>query len=129
MRSIMHDKKEGTCYLCKLLRGDASRKITQEHHVMFGTANRRLSERYGLKVYLCIFHHTEGREAVHKSAELALLLKKKAQLAFEGKFPEISFRSIFGRNYLDDTDRQQASEKEEMPGFWIIEGGIKDLDW
>lgn len=60
MKSIMHDKKEGTCYLCKRLCGDYYRKTTQEHHAIFGTAGRRLSERYGLKVYLCMEHHTTG---------------------------------------------------------------------
>lgn len=51
MRSILHSKQDGTCYLCMLLHDDHGRKQTQEHHVFYGTANRRLSEKYGLKVY------------------------------------------------------------------------------
>lgn len=44
-KSIMQDRETGQCYLCRLLHGDYSIKpVRQEHHVMGGTANRRLSE-------------------------------------------------------------------------------------
>lgn len=110
MKSIMHDKKDGTCYLCMLLHGDYSRKTTQEHHVFYGTANRRLSEQYGLKVYLCLAHHEYGPEAVHQKQELSVMLKKKAQKAFMERWPELNFRSIFGKDVLDEADRQQSHE-------------------
>lgn len=108
MKSVMHDKKDGTCYLCTMLHGDYSRKTTQEHHVFYGTANRRLSERYGLKVYLCLAHHEYGPEAVHQKQELSLMLKKKAQKAFMERWPEMNFRSIFGKDVLDEAGRQQS---------------------
>ena len=67
-KSIMHRKEDRTCYLCMLLRDDYNaREDLQEHHAMPGTANRRLSERYGLKVYLCIGHHLVGPDAVHNN--------------------------------------------------------------
>lgn len=53
MKSIMQ-KKDGTCYLCRRLHGDTAPKATQCRHVVFGTANRKLSEKHGLKVYLGI---------------------------------------------------------------------------
>ena len=85
-KSIMHRKEDRTCYLCMLLRDDYNvREDLQEHHAMPGTANRRLSERYGLKVYLCIEHHLIGPEAVHNNIRLRRLLQANAQMAFERK--------------------------------------------
>ena len=54
--------------------------------MIFGTANRRLSERYGLKVYLCPDHHRTGTMAVHRNAEVAEILIKAAQIAFMKKY-------------------------------------------
>ena len=104
MKSIMQRerKEDGVCYLCKKLHRDINPKIVFEHHVIFGTANKRLSEKYGLKVFLCLYHHTEGKEAVHKNHELARLLQADAQTAFEEKFPDKNFLQIFGRNYKGD---------------------------
>ncbi len=100
MRSIMHDKLDGTCYLCMLLNNDYARRTTQEHHVIFGTAGRRLSERYGLKVYLCPQHHEIGAQAVHINHENAVLLQKKAQEAFEKAHSHEEWMNVFGRSYL-----------------------------
>ena len=69
-KSILHDKAEGTCYLCKLLNNDYQRRTNlEEHHVMEGTANRRKSEQWGLKVYLCHEHHKDSPAAVHGNQE------------------------------------------------------------
>ena len=94
-------KKDGTCYLCKLLHDDYSEKYTEEHHVFGGWANRDLSERYGLKVYLCIYHHREGKEAVHNNHELMMRLKALGQQSFEQHYQE-NFREIFGKNYKEE---------------------------
>lgn len=128
MKSIMHDKRDGTCYLCMLLHSDDSRKPTQEHHVVFGTSNRRLSERYGLKVYLCVLHHLHdgGPEAVHRNADIRKMLAECAQRAFERKYPNLSFRAIFGMNYI--THAEEAEELEKEPGFEHVEG-LNGLDW
>lgn len=72
----------------------------EEHHAMFGTANRRLSEKYGLKVYLCPECHRTGHHAVHRDAEEAERLKAFAQSCFELHYPDLNFLEIFGRNYL-----------------------------
>lgn len=129
MKSIMH-KKDGTCYLCMMFHSDFSQKQTQEHHAIHGIGRRKLSEKYGLKVYLCFWHHTAdgGPEAVHKNAETDLLVKKEAQKAFEKRWPELEFRGIFGRNYLEEADRwqQAAEEKETEWGFRLLEDSIKD---
>lgn len=131
MKSIMHDKNSGTCYLCMRLHSDYSVKpVRQEHHAVFGTANRRLSEKYGLKVYLCLKHHEDGKEAVHKNAETALLIKKEAQRAFEDRWPELDFRKIFGRNYMEAGERgekQRAAGGEE--GLVFLSDGLNSLEW
>jgi hypothetical protein len=100
-RSIMHNKEDGTCYLCMLLRDDFdTRSGLQEHHAMPGTANRKLSERYGLKVYLCLEHHTAGPEAVHNNIRLQRLLQKNAQMAFERKHSHEEWMEAFGRSFI-----------------------------
>ena len=125
MKSIMH-RKDGTCYLCVKLHSDYSEKQTQEHHALHGAGRRKLSEKYGLKVHLCLRHHTAdgGPEAVHKNAETDLLIKKDAQEAFEKRWPALNFREIFGKNYRvkeEEAKWQQASEEGKTePGFRFI---------
>lgn len=102
-RSIIQ-KKDGTCFLCKRLYDDDSIKYTEEHHIFGGHANRELSERYGLKVYLCLYHHREGKEAVHNNHELMMELKALGQQAFEKNYQELDFRKIFGKNYKEENN-------------------------
>ena len=64
------------CYLCGR-NANADYYGLDEHHIFFGTANRRLSEKYGLKVYLC--HDRCHLNGVHKSAEMDKNLKAEAQ--------------------------------------------------
>ena len=125
-KSIMH-QKDGTCYLCMLLNGDYDdHKITEEHHAVFGWANRNLAERYGLKVYICPEHHRNGKNAAHKNYKIAKLLQEKAQEAFERENPNLSFRAIFGMNYKSEekpvaTSQEPKKSKDEEPGFRFLE--------
>ena len=50
MKSIIQDESKGQCFLCVMLDSDTSRKYTEKHHIFFGSANRKLSEKYGLTV-------------------------------------------------------------------------------
>ena len=111
--------RDGTCYLCRLLGTRPVDAYREEHHV-FGGPNRKLSEHYGLKVYLCIAHHTIGREAVHNNADNMLLLKKEGQKAFIRHYPEKDFRLIFGRNYLDSEDMEEDKLEPEEVGFRLL---------
>lgn len=131
MKSIMHDKKSGTCYLCVLLNGDHSRKTTQEHHVIFGKGNRKLSERYGLKVYLCIAHHLHdgGPYAVHRNKDISDMLCMEAQKAFEKTYPNESFRAVFGCNYWAGATFEPAKALNVTEGFKFIEDGLDEFDW
>lgn len=100
-KSIMHDKRDRTCYLCMLLNGDFdTRSGLHEHHAIPGTSGRRLSERYGLKVYLCLEHHTAGPDAVHSNIRLQRLLQADAQMAFERRHSHEEWMEIFGRNFI-----------------------------
>lgn len=93
MKSILQTSK-GQCYLCH------AHTQTQDHHI-FGGANRKNSEKYGLKVYLCPLCHNVGKGAVHNNAEKMLRLRRIGQQAFEQTRTREEFMRIFGRNYLD----------------------------
>ena len=140
MKSLMH-KKDGTCYLCMKLEGNYfPQRGLHEHHVMFGGfgSGRKLSEKYGLKVYLCIRHHLAdgGPDAVHRSKASRELLCKEAQVCFEKNYPNLSFREIFGKNWLTDEDRENQArqqepekKKENSPGFIFLDTDIETIDW
>ncbi len=98
MKSIMNTRK-GICYVCERV------GHTHEHHVFYGTANRSLSEKYGLKVHLCFMHHEGTPMGVHGgNRELNLKLRCEAQRAFESQHgSREEFMKIFGKNYLEDT--------------------------
>lgn len=99
-KSILQDKDDHRCYLCMLQGSYQYYPIVHEHHIFGGTANRRLSEEYGLKVNLCPEHHEFSEEAVHVNAKNSLLLKQAAQEAFEREHTREEFMRIFGKNYL-----------------------------
>lgn len=82
--------------------GDYSWKQVLEEHHIFGGPNRHLSEEYGLKVYICPECHRTSARAVHQdpAGEANRYLQAAGQKAFEEHFPELSFREIFGKNYL-----------------------------
>lgn len=70
-----------------------------EHHVFSG-ANRKKSERYGLKVYLC--HNSCHLNGVHKNAELNRWLRadvQKKAMKHYGWTTE-DFIKLFGKNYI-----------------------------
>ena len=93
MKSIIQKDME-SCYLCGRQYG------LETHHVLGGTANRRLSERYGLTVKLCHECHAGGRESAQYEAQLNKLLKQDAQVAFEEKYSHDDWMRIFRKNYL-----------------------------
>ena len=116
-RSIMQDKSGGECYLCKRLLGiDTPAACREEPHAMPGTANRKLAEHYGLKVYLCPYHHRNGPEAVHMCQRTDLLLKQAAQRIFEQKYNHKKWMEVFNKNYLDpDSPQDHTAAPTESP--------------
>ena len=119
--SIMH-QRDGSCFMCNLLGLIPKGEYREEHHV-FNGANRRISEHYGLKVYLCIGHHRIGDEAVHNNKENMLMLKKEGQKAFMTAYPDKDFRKIFGKNYIDESDMiENRTSLEGISGFELLPG-------
>lgn len=90
----MQDEK--VCWFCQAPHG------LHEHHVFYGTANRRNSEKHGFKVWLCAKHHNMSDFSVHHNKEMDLDLKRACQAKFERTHSRKEFMSIIGRNYLDD---------------------------
>lgn len=94
MKSIMQTEK-GVCFI------SGKRGYTEEHHIFYGGGRRKLSERYGLKVYLSPEYHRNGPEAVHNCKDTRRKLEAAGQREFErrGRTRQ-EFMDIFGRNYL-----------------------------
>ena len=117
MKSIIRGDRKGQCYLC----GNIC--YTECHHI-YGGANRKLSEKFGLKVYLCFPHHRGGREGVHENRELMEQLHRIGQEAFEREHTREEFMKIFGRNYLDEEQQEKDTciKKGGLDGFIWING-------
>lgn len=84
----MNDKR---CFLCG--RNDSGDPL--ERHHIFGGANRKKSEKYGLVVYLC------GNRC-HRNGDQMRRLRRYGQLTImkdEG-WTEDDFRREFGKSYL-----------------------------
>ena len=70
------------------------------HHILYGTANRKISDRYGYIVPLCQEHH-RGGTGVHFNKALDDHLKQLAQKHFEENHgSREEFREVFGKSYL-----------------------------
>lgn len=92
-KSIIVDSMDN-CFVC-------GSPYVEIHHIMYGTANRKLSDRYGLVVPLCQEHH-RGSTGVHFKRDLDLHLKKLAQEKFDALYGQnTSFMAVFGKNYID----------------------------
>lgn len=104
MESILQGTKE--CYLCRLRMNEKEdfRRLPsiglEEHHIMHGTANRKQSEKYGLKVWLCCEDHRTGKEAVHRCREIDLKLICIAQRKFEELYGHDKWMEVFMKNYI-----------------------------
>lgn len=91
MESIIDNDKEH-CFIC-------SRYCrTEEHHCISGTANRKISESLGLKIYICPSCH---RDIHDRNRELELYVKQLAQRKYEEIYgTREDFIKDFGKSYL-----------------------------
>lgn len=89
--SILQTEKE--CWFC------GARAGLECHHIFAGVANRPISEKYGLKVWLCHRHHT-GDGGAQYDPEKGLQLKQEAQRAFEKTNSRELWMRLIGKNYL-----------------------------
>lgn len=86
------------CYACMAM------GYLEEHHIFHGTANRKQSERAGLKVHLCYRCHRGSGTGVHGgNRELDRRLKQEAQRAYERTHTRAEFIALIGKNYMEDT--------------------------
>ncbi len=98
--SILSTAK-GTCFLCARLHNDFRQKYTEEHHILFGSGQRDISEAEGLKVYLCPDHHRTGPEAVHNNQDMRELVCRIAQEEYEKTHTREEWMMISRKNYLE----------------------------
>ena len=108
MKSIVVDERWSKyCIICG--------KPAEQHHCIGGTANRKVSDKWGLIVPLCEEHHRTGKFSAHQSKEVGLLIHIISELAFEKHyiaeqrglpFEDIEdearnkFKKEFGKNYI-----------------------------
>jgi len=90
MESIICNDKE--CFVCHTTLG------LHKHHV-FGGANRKHSEKYGLTIWLCGMHHNLSKDGIHSNRPLELVIKRLAQEKFESIYSHDLFMQIIGKNY------------------------------
>ena len=92
MKSVIQFEKE--CYIC------GRTTNLHVHHLLHGTANRKLSDKYGYWVYLCVEHHV-GHNGVHQKSELDMKFKQLAQMHYEKhKGTRQDFIREFGKSWL-----------------------------
>lgn len=92
LKSIMGYDLEN-CIIC-------GSPYVQIHHCIYGTSNRKQSDKYGLIVPLCREHHT-GNSGVHHDKNLDIFVKQMAQTRFEEVYgSREEFIKIFGKSYL-----------------------------
>lgn len=86
------------CFLC-------GRECHLDRHHIFGGANRKKSEQYGLVVLLCHDNcHLFGINAVHRNAETMKMLREYGQrkVMREQGWDIQRFIKEFGKNYITE---------------------------
>ena len=94
MKSIIQNDKR--CFI-------TGRDYNLHKHHIFGAANRKISEKYGLWVWLNAEIHTGNNpDAVHNNPNKGydLMLKQMAQRRFTELHGHEKFMREIGRNYL-----------------------------
>ena len=95
MREKIILKQDKKCWFC------GNMQNLHLHHIFHGNANRKLSDKYALCVWLCAYHHNLGQKCVHNNKEMDLELKRIGQKAFEENIgTREEFIKIFGKNYI-----------------------------
>lgn len=99
--ALVETKFCGFCAIC-------GKPTTHEHHLIYGSAGRQLSERHGLKIPCCDTCNAGG---VHSNAIAGKLSKMLGQVAFEKEYfrkmcggsneeARTEFRRVFGSSFL-----------------------------
>ena len=91
-KSIMQPEEEKVCYIT----GSQYNLDCHHQHIM-GGPNRKLSEKYGLKVWL---RHDIHMDLHDRDNDLKIQLKQEAQKVFEEKYSHELWMQLFRKNYL-----------------------------
>lgn len=93
MESIIQPTKE--CYIC------GSTNYIQEHHCLSGNSNRKWSEKFGLKIWLCGKCHKALHDKDNNDNDYELQIKQMAQRKYEEIYgTREDFIRIFGKSWL-----------------------------
>ena len=92
MKSLINNDKQ--CFICGSIHN------IHKHHIYYGTANRKLSEKYGCWIYLCAEHHNGSDMGIHFNKPMDEAIKKHCQRLFQEHYKDLDFIKIFGKNYL-----------------------------
>lgn len=114
MDSILQHEKE--CWLTKMLYDSECVHALEQHHVFGGNPNRKLSEKYGLVVYLSHDMHNEPPNGVHHNKthrEMLQCFAQRRAMAYYG-WTEDDFKALFGKNYLDEAALDIWPEEDEI---------------
>ena len=90
-KSILQPDGEKVCYV------SGSRINLDLHHVMHGSANRKIADKWGI---WCWLRHDIHMDLHDKDKKLDLQLKQEAQEAFEKLYSHEKWMELFGKNYL-----------------------------
>ena len=96
-KSIMATDKH-RCYLADEHCGGG----IELHHVYGGTGRRKISDKYGLTVYLCHNHHNEPPYGVHFNREAREALQAECQIRamYKHGWTVDDFRQKIGKSYI-----------------------------
>lgn len=84
-------QKDKVCFVC-------GSPHVEDHHIYFGP-DRKVSEKYGFKVWLCPEHH-RGNAGAHLNRPLDLALKELCQREYEKTHTRQEFMDLIGKSYL-----------------------------
>ena len=91
-KSVIYDCMDN-CIVC-------GSPYVEIHHIFYGNANRKISDRMGYLLPLCKEHHT-GSTGIHFDKAFDIEIKKDAQKHFEAHYgPRNEFIKVFGKSYL-----------------------------
>lgn len=100
-KSIIQEDREH-CFICGR-NAHTDYFGLEEHHVFEGNGRRQISEKYGLKVYICGDRcHRNGKDSIHKNAKVDRAVKQIVQrraMQYYGWTTE-EFIEKFRKNYI-----------------------------
>ena len=91
-RSILQGE-DRQCYFCLS-------PYVEYHHIYFGSALRKISDKHHFTVWLCHDHHTGTLDSVHRNRQMDLVLKQACQKKYEETHSREDFMRLIGRSYI-----------------------------